>query len=127
MKNQPQIFQGESLFNYVPGLFEDINGKFIQYSTKIFFQYICNSKEDDWWKSEIGTILKNYKDSAEQLHELSESIRINVVETCSIQLKELYIPYNEIIFDAIYNCNCFAIAKELMKQYKEKMLTVAAA
>lgn len=116
-KIQPQIVSEDYLFHEVSNLFTG--------STKTFFSHICIDKDTNWWRGEIENTLAKYEDPAEQVHRFSECIRINIVEANSPELKFNFEPYNEILLDAIYNCDCFAIAKELLKQFNEKIKAAA--
>ena len=117
MTNQSQTLPGELFFQEVSKLFTG--------STAVFFNHIIwNEQDQRCVRNQIESILKDYADPAEQLHRLSEYIRTDFVEAYTPELKELTASYNEIIMDAIYSCDCYLIAKELMKQYNEKLQTV---
>lgn len=117
-KIQPQIVSENSFFHEVSNLFTG--------STKVFFNHIIWNKEDQRCvQSDIEKILEDFSDEAEQLHRIAEYIRIDFVEAYTPSTEDLCAPYRDILFPEIYNCDNFAIAKELLKQYNEKIKAAA--
>ena len=58
------------------------------------------------------------KSEDELLHSLAETIRLEIIECNDSILKDIkYLPYVEVLSDAIYTANSFKIAREIYRQY----------
>jgi len=96
------------IFNIPNGLFT--------VAENIFF--IEATKNENCIVTNISHWIESGKLEDELLHSLAESIRLEVIECNDSILKDIkYLPYVEVLSDAIYTANSFKIAKEIYRQY----------
>ena len=83
---------------------------------KAFFRSATN--DESCITTNIDSWIESGKPEDEQLHLLAETIRLEVIECNDSILKDIkYLPYVEVLSDAIYTSDRFKIAKEIYRQY----------
>ena len=78
-------------------------------------------KQDESWVIDtINKIKSETSDESEVTHKLAEDIRIMIVESDEPSIKKMEnAAYEEILKYALWQIDCFAIAKRLLQDYEE--------